>query len=285
MAFDQLSMQSIRDLDFPPLILYAIPVMLALVLVEWLVGTYKKRKLYEGKDFLSSAAIGVGNLLVDIAIKAGLLGVFIVFYNLSPLRIPYTWWSLLLAILVIDFTRYWAHRWGHELRLFWATHVTHHSSENYNLAVSFRLSWTQHIKFIFYIPAIMMGFHPVVFFIANQLGVLYQFWVHTELIKKLPAPIEYIFVTPSHHRVHHGRNPKYIDKNYGSTFIIWDRIFGTFQEEEEKVDYGITTPITSYNPVWLNFHEWKALVRDLKQARGIRDVFKILFGYPGTWKG
>ena len=169
--------------------------------------------------------------------------------------------------------------------MFWATHVTHHSSENYNFSVSFRLSWTQHIKFIFYIPAIMLGFHPVIFFIANQLEVLYQFWIHTELIRKLPAPIEYIFVTPSHHRVHHGRNPKYIDKNYGSTFIIWDRIFGTFQEEEEQVDYGVTTPPNSYNPVYLNFHEWKAIFQDLKKARGAGDVVKILFGYPGSWKG
>ncbi len=285
MVFDQLSMQTIKDLDFPPIILYAIPVMLSLVFLEWFIGNYQKKKLYDGKDFLSSAAIGVGNLLVDLVIKAGILGLFIIFYNLSPLRIPYTWWSLVLAFVVIDFLRYWAHRWGHEWRMFWATHVTHHSSENYNFSVSFRLSWTQHIKFVFYIPAIMLGFHPVIFFIANQLEVLYQFWIHTELIRKLPAPIEFIFVTPSHHRVHHGRNPKYIDKNYGSTFIIWDRIFGTFQKEEEQVDYGITTPPNSYNPVYLNFHEWKAIFQDLKKARRAGDVVKILFGYPGSWKG
>lgn len=284
MVFETLSLQQIKELDFPPVIVYAIPVMLFLVLLEWAIGAYQKRKLYEGRDFLSSALIGTGNLLINAVIKVGTLGLFVFFYNITPLRIPHTWWSYIVCLFAIDFARYWSHRWGHEWRFLWATHVTHHSSENYNFGVSFRLSWTQHIKIIFFIPMMMLGFHPVVFFIIHQIEVLYQFWIHTELIRKLPKPIEFFFTTPSHHRVHHGRNEKYIDKNYGSTFIIWDRIFGTFQPEEEQSDYGITTPPKNYNPIWLNFHEWVGIFKDLKKAKSIKDVFKITFGYPGSWK-
>jgi sterol desaturase/sphingolipid hydroxylase (fatty acid hydroxylase superfamily) len=197
-----------------------------------------------------------------------------------PWSIPPVWWSYLLCIVAIDFCRYWSHRFSHQLRLIWATHITHHNSEHYNFTVSFRLSWTQHIKIIFFIPVALMGFHPVVFFIANQIEVLYQFWIHTELIKKLPAPIEYIFTTPSHHRVHHATNDKYLDKNYGSTFIIWDRMFGTFQAEEEKANYGILKPVNSYNPVWLVFHEWVDIFKDLGRYRTPRAWWRILFGSP-----
>ena len=169
---------------------------------------------------------------------------------------------------------------AHEQRFWWSTHVVHHSSELYNLSVSFRLSWTQNLKMVFFLPVILMGFHPLVFLIVHQLEVLYQFWLHTELIRKLPKPIEYIFTTPSHHRVHHSTNEKYIDKNYGSTLIIWDRIFGTFQIEEEQPVYGITKPVNSYNPVYLVFHEWIEVFKDLGQAKSPKMVWQILFGSP-----
>tara|TARA_R110000744_G_scaffold370799_2_gene481524 strand:- start:1177 stop:1707 length:531 start_codon:yes stop_codon:yes gene_type:complete len=127
----------------------------------------------------------------------------------------------------------------------------------------------------------LMGFNPFVFFICHQVAVLYQFWIHTEYIKKLPKPIEYFFVTPSHHRVHHGSDEHYLDKNYGSTFIIWDRIFGTFMEEKERPTYGITKPVTSYNPVYLVFHEWVDIVKDIRKAKDSKEVYQILFGKPG----
>ena len=158
--------------------------------------------------------------------------------------------------------------------------MTHHSSEQYNFTVSFRLSWIQQLKIIFFLPIALMGIHPVVFFIVHQIEVLYQFWLHTELIKKLPRPIEYIFTTPSHHRVHHATNEKYLDKNYGSTLIIWDRIFGTFKEEEETPDYGILKPVGSYNPVYLVFHEAIDIVKDLSTYRSPKAWWKILFGSP-----
>lgn len=183
-------------------------------------------------------------------------------------------------MFAIDFCRYWAHRIAHEQRMWWATHVTHHSSEQYNFSVSFRLSWTQHIKVIFFIPVALMGFDPFVFYICHQIAVLYQYWIHTELIGKLPAPIEFFFTTPSHHRVHHATNEKYLDKNYGSTFIIWDRMFGTFQEEEETPNYGILKPVKSYNPVWLVFHEWVDIFKDLGKYRSPKAWWRILFGNP-----
>ncbi len=281
---DKLTLQDVLAMDFPPVILYAIPVMLSLVLLEWYIGYRQNKHLYDGKDLLASAAIGIGNLIISAFLKTATLIAFIWVYNLSPIRIPFTWWSFILCIFAIDFSRYWAHRLAHEWQWLWATHVTHHSSEHYNFAVSFRLSWTQHIKIIFYLPLALFGFHPVVFFIANQIEVLYQFWIHTELIRKLPRPIEYFFTTPSHHRVHHAVDAEYIDKNYGSTFIIWDRMFGTFQEEKHQPTYGITKPVNSYNPLTLNFHVWGDLFRELRQARSLKDVWQITFGYPGTWK-
>jgi len=267
-------------MDLPPLIIYAAPVMFILVLIEWYIRTRELKEHYDTKDGFSALAIGLGNIGVSALVKVLLFAVILFFYNMVPWSIPPVWWSYLLCIVAIDFCRYWSHRFSHQLRLIWATHITHHNSEHYNFTVSFRLSWTQHIKIIFFIPVALMGFHPVVFFIANQIEVLYQFWIHTELIKKLPAPIEYIFTTPSHHRVHHATNDKYLDKNYGSTFIIWDRMFGTFQLEEEKANYGILKPVNSYNPVWLVFHEWVDIFKDLGRYRTPRAWWRILFGSP-----
>jgi len=236
--------------------------------------------MYSGQDCLASSAIGIGNLILNGFMKIGVFMVFLFFFNLAPFRIPHTWWSYVLCLILLDFSRYWAHRLAHEQRFWWSTHVVHHSSEHYNLSTSFRLSWTQNLKIIFFLPVVLLGFHPLVFFIVHQLEVLYQFWIHTELIKKLPRPIEYIFTTPSHHRVHHSVNERYIDKNYGSTFIIWDRIFGTFQEEDEKPRYGITKPVNSYNPFFLVFHEWIEVGKDIWKAKSLKESWNILFGSP-----
>jgi sterol desaturase/sphingolipid hydroxylase (fatty acid hydroxylase superfamily) len=274
------TVEQVLSMDLPPLILYAAPVMVFFVLVEWYIRTRQLKKNYDGKDGVSAFVIGITNVGVSALIKALSFGVILFFYNMVPWFIPPVWWSYILCIIAIDFCRYWAHRVAHEQRFWWATHVTHHNSEQYNFTVGFRLSWVQQIKLVFFIPVALMGFHPVVFFISNQIEVLYQFWIHTELIKKLPRPIEYIFTTPSHHRVHHGTNDKYLDKNYGSTFIIWDRIFGTFQPEEEETAYGILTPVNSYNPVWLVFHEWVAIFKDLATYRTPKAWWRILFGSP-----
>ena len=207
------TLEQIATMDLPPIIIWAAPVMFALVIAEWYIRVRKLQKKYDGKDVLAASVIGIGNVFVSALIKFALFAFVLFFYNRVPWYIPHTWWSYVLCLVAIDFCRYWSHRISHEQRFWWSTHVTHHSSEQYNFSVSFRLSWVQHIKIIFFIPVALMGFDPFVFFICNQIEVLYQFWIHTELIKKLPRPIEYFFTTPSHHRVHHAKNGAYLDKN------------------------------------------------------------------------
>ena len=275
-----LSLSDISNLDFTTVIWFAAPLMFLFVLTEFIVGYKRGEKWYSGKDFLASTSIGIGNLILNGFMKMGIFAIFLFFYNLSPLRIPNTWWSYLLCLVILDFVRYWAHRIAHEQRFWWSTHVVHHSSEYYNFSTSFRLSWTQNLKIIFFLPVVLLGFNPFVFFIVHQVEVLYQFWIHTELIRKLPAPIEYVFTTPSHHRVHHSVNEQYIDKNYGSTFIIWDRMFGTFEPEKEQAKYGITEPVNSYNPFYLVFHEWIDVFKDIWKAKSLKEAWKVLFGSP-----
>lgn len=275
-----LTLEDVQNYDFTTIIWIVAPIMFFFVALEYYLSHKRKLKLYSIKDLLASTTIGIVNVLLNSVMKVGVFFVFLFFYNLSPFNLPITWWSFILCFVILDFFRYWAHRIAHEQRFWWSTHVVHHSSVHYNFSVSFRLSWTQNLKIVFFLPVIFLGFHPLVFLIVHQLQVLYQFWLHTELIKKLPKPIEYIFTTPSHHRVHHATNEKYIDKNYGSTFIIWDRIFGTFQVEEERPIYGITKPVNSYNPVYLVFHEWIAVGKDLMKAKSLKMVWQILFGSP-----
>ena len=276
----KLTLEQVFAMDLPPIIIYAAPVMFALVFVEYFIRIRKLRRNYDTKDAFAATAVGIGNIISSALTKVFTFGLVLLCYNLVPWSIPITWWSFALCFVVLDFCRYWAHRVAHEQRFWWATHVTHHSSEQYNFTVAFRLSWIQQLKIIFFLPIAFMGIHPVVFFIVHQIEVLYQFWLHTELIKKLPRPIEFIFTTPSHHRVHHATNEKYLDKNYGSTLIIWDRIFGTFKEEEETPDYGILKPVGSYNPVHLVFHEAIDIVKDLSTYRSPKAWYKILFGSP-----
>ncbi|MBA3987303.1 MAG: sterol desaturase family protein [Flavobacteriales bacterium] len=280
MAKEKLTMEHINQLDLPNLFNYAIPIIILLLLIEFFIITYKNKKKYSGKDFLASAGIGIGNVVIGALTKVLFFGFILFFYNLVPWQMPHSWWSFLLCFSVLDLCRYWAHRISHEQRFWWATHVTHHSSEQLNWSTSFRVSWTQQIKIIFFIPIPLMGFDPIIFLICHQIAVLYQFWVHTEIVPKLPYFIEYFFVTPSHHRVHHAKNKKYIDKNYGSTYIIWDRLFNSFQEEEEKPEYGITTPVNSFNPIYLNFHEWIDIVKDFRTSKTWKERFNAVFGRP-----
>ena len=276
----KLTLEQVFAMDLPPIIIYAAPIMFALVLAEYFFRIIKMRKEYDTKDAWAAFGVGIGNIVSSALTKVATFSIILFFYNMVPWGVPVTWWSFILCLIVLDFCRYWAHRVAHEQRFWWATHVTHHSSEQYNFTVSFRLSWIQQLKIVFFLPVALLGFHPVVFFVVHQIEVLYQFWLHTELIKKLPAPIEYIFTTPSHHRVHHATNEKYLDKNYGSTFIIWDRIFGTFYPEEETPDYGILKPVNSYNPVYLVFHEAMDIAKDMKAYRSPKAWWKILFGSP-----
>ncbi|MBY5952635.1 sterol desaturase family protein [Algoriphagus marincola] len=277
-----LRLEDLQLESWPNLILWAAPIMFLLVFIEWGISWYQKRDAYDTKDFLAASTIGLVNVGISAMIKLATFGVALFFYNLAPFKIPATWWSFIVCFVAIDFARYWAHRVAHEQRFWWATHITHHNSSKYNFSVSFRLGWTQHIKIVFFIPVMLMGFDPFVFFICHQIAVLYQFWIHTEYIKKLHPAIEFFFTTPSHHRVHHASDEHYLDKNYGSTFIIWDRMFGTFMEEQERPTYGITKPVTSYNPIYLVFHEWRDIFVDLRKAKNLKEAWLILFDKPGA---
>jgi len=267
--------------DSANLVVYAIPFMAFFTLLEMWYSWYSNRRNYSTKESVGSLLVGLGNVAINLFFKAALLYGSVVIYNLVPWRMEPLWWTFIPCLLLLDFSSYWAHRISHYNRFFWATHVVHHTAENYNLTVSFRLSWAQHFKLLFFLPVAFAGFHPVVFFIVNQVAVLFQFWQHTEYIKKLPRFFEWLIVTPSNHRVHHGSNEKYLDKNFGVILIIWDKIFNSYQPEEERPIYGITTKIDeTINPLYLNFHEYKDMVADVKSAKGLRQKLFFIFGSP-----
>lgn len=280
---DKIPLDLIHDVEkqAPNLILWAVPFMVFFSALEIIISYLQDRKYYEKKETIGSVLVGLGNLVVSAAVKVVFLYLVVIVYNFIPWRMSLSWWTLLPCYVLYDLCSYWAHRISHEQRFWWATHVAHHSGEHYNLTVSFRLSWIQHIKIVFFMPLVLLGFHPVIFFVTNQIAVLFQFWVHTEYIRKCPRWVEYIFATPSNHRVHHGSQEQYIDKNYGATFIFWDRIWKTYEPEGEKVIYGITTNIENKaNPFHINFHEYKDMMNDVRSAKGLRRKLFFIFGSP-----
>jgi sterol desaturase/sphingolipid hydroxylase (fatty acid hydroxylase superfamily) len=272
---------NLLEQNTPNIIVWAVPVMVFFTAIEMIITYYQEHDYYERKETIGSILVGLGNLAVSALIKVALLYACVWVYNLLPWRMSLQWWTIIPCYILFDFCSYWAHRVSHSQRFWWATHVVHHSGEHYNLTVSYRLSWVQHLKIIFFLPVALIGFHPIVFFVTNQIAVLFQFWVHTEYIRRMPAWVEYIFATPSNHRVHHGSQEQYIDKNFGATFIIWDRLFGTYEPEDEPVKYGITTNIPNkLNPLFINFHEFVDIAQDVKKAKGVRQKLFYVFGSP-----
>ncbi|PSK92499.1 sterol desaturase family protein [Taibaiella chishuiensis] len=280
---EQIPLDLIHDVEkkAPNLILWAVPFMVFFSALEIFISYKQDHKFYEKKETIGSILVGLGNLVVSALVKVVFLYLVVLVYNFIPWRMSLNWWTLIPCYILYDLCSYWAHRISHEQRFWWATHVAHHSGEHYNLTVSFRLSWIQHIKVVFFMPLILLGFHPIIFFVTNQIAVLFQFWVHTEYIRKCPKWVEYIFATPSNHRVHHGSQEQYIDKNYGATFIFWDRIWKTYEPEDEPVIYGITTNIENKaNPFHINFHEYKDMLQDVRNAKGLRRKLFFIFGSP-----
>jgi len=267
--------------DTPNLIVWAIPAMFFFVILEYVVSYWQRNAYYDVRETIGSTLVGLGNVGIGVLIKTLLFFFFLLAYNLVPWRMELSWWSFIPCYIIFDFCSYWAHRISHHLRLLWATHVAHHSGEHYNLSISFRLSWVQYVKIIFFLPVALMGFHPIIIFVTNQVAILFQFWVHTEYIRRLHPAIEYIFATPSNHRVHHGSQTKYMNKNFGATFIIWDRIFKTHQKEEEQPIYGITHNISrSYDPIEINFREYTEIIRDVKTSKSWKVALFFIFGDP-----
>ena len=188
-----------------------------------------------------------------------------------------------VAMFAWDFAFYWHHRFEHEVRLFWGGHVTHHSSERFNLSTALRQSWTPWLGVVMYPPLCLTGLHPAIVAMAGGFNLVYQFWIHTETIGRLPFGLELVLNTPSHHRVHHGSNPQYLDKNYAGVLIVWDRMFGSFEPEGERVVYGLTKNVRSFNPVWIQLHEYVAMARDAWRAATWRAGVGYLLRFPG-WK-
>jgi sterol desaturase/sphingolipid hydroxylase (fatty acid hydroxylase superfamily) len=238
--------------------------------------TFKERRW---KDTMANLAIFVAHQVIEKTAFASLGFVALLpFYYITPLVIPMSAWTWVLALLAADFTYYWMHRVEHEHRILWASHSVHHSSNDYNFTVGFRLSLVEGLfEWAFLIPMILIGFSPFQAIVGLVLVAQYQHWVHTERVTKL-GWLDEVFNTPSVHRVHHGSNRQYLDKNYGGILMIWDKIFGTFAREEEKVIYGLTRDINTNNPIKIIFIEFGNIWRDVKKCRTMGDRLRIIFG-------
>lgn len=268
----------------PAYMLLVIPFFFLTMGIEWLYGYTKKKNWYRLNDSLNNLLIGTGQQLFSVLTKAMMMGIYVWFHqHYAPFEQPKTWWSFLLCLILFDFLFYWAHRWGHEMNIFWAAHSVHHQSEEFNLSVALRQSWFHNLlAFPIFLPIPMLGFDPLIFGGAAIVHTLSQYWIHTKAVGKLHPWIEYWFNTPSHHRVHHAIDPKYIDKNHAGLLMIWDRMFGTFKEEEKDsaIHYGITTQLKSWNPVWANIHYFIEMWQKARQMKWA-DKFKIIFARPG----
>ena len=268
---------------------YAIPFFVLLLVVEWLSFRFARDDHdelvgYDLADTRTSLTMGLGNVAVNVVWKLAVVTIYAALYELTPLRLsPEHWWVWVALFLADDLAYYWFHRVSHESRVFWASHVVHHSSQHYNLSTALRQTWVPMTYLPFWLPLALLGFPPWMILLAQSWSLIYQFGLHTERIGRLPRPIEWVLNTPSHHRVHHGSNQVYLDRNYGGILIVWDRLFGTFVGEGERVRYGLTKNIETHNPVQVAFHEYAALWRDLRAARSWRVRWNLLLRGPG-WR-
>ena len=271
--------------EIPNLIHYAIPFFALTVILEIILTVKIKLEDYEFKDAGASILMGLGNVAIGLFTKFLILGIFLFLYKFRFLTLPFAGWSWIILLFAEDFCYYWFHRISHESRFFWASHVVHHSSQKYNLSTALRQTWSgSFYTFIFWLPLILIGFHPVMVLVQMSISLIYQYWIHTEFINKMPKWFEVLFNTPSHHRVHHATNPQYLDRNHAGIFIIWDKIFGTFEPEVEKPIYGLITNIDTYNPIKIAFLEWKNMLKDFYQSNtSIKNKLKYLIKPPG-WK-
>ena len=266
---------------------YAIPFFILLLVVEAIsFRHYHEDELvgYELADTRTSLTMGLGNVAVNVAWKAVVVTIYAALYELTPLRLDsHDWWVWPLLFFADDLAYYWFHRISHVCRFFWASHVVHHSSRHFNLSTALRQTWVPMTYLPFWLPLLLVGFPPWMVLLAQSWSLIYQFGLHTERIGRLPRPVEAVFNTPSHHRVHHGANEEYLDRNYGGILIIWDRLFGSFEPEGERVRYGPTKNINTFNPVRVAFHEYIALWHDIRRAPSWRVRGQLLWHGPG-WR-
>jgi sterol desaturase/sphingolipid hydroxylase (fatty acid hydroxylase superfamily) len=272
------------------ILIFAIPWFLGMLALELAVtraGVMQERRLrgdvlgYDRRDSRTSLAMGVGSMVVNGVWRVVEIAGLSLVAKLSPLDLGHGWVTWAVALLGIDFMYYWDHRAGHEVRLLWASHVVHHSSQRYNLSTALRQTWTGEYTFLFFIPVVALGVPVEIALAAWSVNLLYQFWIHTEAIDKMWGWFEWAFNTPSHHRVHHGSQSQYLDRNYGGVLIVWDRLFRTFEPERERVVYGLTKNITTHNPLRVATHELVALARDVRSASSWRDRVGYVVHGPG----
>jgi sterol desaturase/sphingolipid hydroxylase (fatty acid hydroxylase superfamily) len=283
-------------------VLFAIPFFLLLLILEW-TAARKLEKLdlkksdvaapdasrrpssgaYLTRDSMASISMGLASIGTTAAWKTlALFGYAAIYVYLAPWHLPATkWYTWVVAILGVDLLYYTYHRVAHRIRLIWATHQAHHSSQYFNFATALRQKWNNSGEILMWTPLPLLGLPPWLIFFSWSLNLIYQFWVHTERIDKMPRWFEFVFNTPSHHRVHHGMDQVYLDKNYGGIFIIWDRVFGSFQQELFRPHYGLTKQVDTFNIWKLQTREYVAIARDWRSATRLRDRLGYVFGPPG----
>jgi sterol desaturase/sphingolipid hydroxylase (fatty acid hydroxylase superfamily) len=254
----------------PDVVVWSIPAFVLLTAVEavsYRLHPDDEAAGYGAGDTLTSITMGLGSLFFDFLWKIPILAVYTAVHALTPLRVPVLWWTVPLMLLVQDFLYYWSHRGHHVIRILWACHVVHHSSRRFNLSTALRQPWTSWTVWPFYLPVIALGVHPAALAFCSSANLVYQFWIHTERIGRLPRPVECVLNTPSHHRVHHASQGGYLDRNFGGVLIVWDRLFGSFTPESVRPEFGLTKNITTYNPLRVATHEYAAIARDVRAAR------------------
>ena len=276
-------------MSFPDPVQMAVPLFIISIIIEMFAIKSGARGDYDWRDTATSLAMGFGNTFAAVLFGGAIVALGVGLHAYRLFDIPVVWWSIAVCFVADDFLYYWFHRTAHRVRWFWASHVIHHSSQHYNLSTALRQTWTGQLSlsFAFRLPLFVLGFDPKLILFCAGLNLVYQFFIHTETVRRLPRGIEHWLNTPSHHRVHHGTNARYLDRNYGGVFIVWDRLFGTFEAERdnEPVRYGIVKNLATFNPLWVATHEWVGIGRDLVAARDWRTRFLAVVGPPGAIVG
>ncbi len=267
-------------------IVYAIPVFVAFIALElvslrWLADGDELAG-YEYRDARTNVVMGLGSVAINGAARVVALLAYAALFVITPLRLDsHRWYTWVLVLVLVDLIWYSYHRASHRVRIMWAAHQAHHNSQRFNLSTAVRQKWNPWFELLFWVPLPLLGVPPWLVFTAFSINLIFQFFVHTERVGKLPRPIEFVFNTPSHHRVHHASDRDYLDRNYGGILIIWDRLFGSYAEETHRPTYGLTKNIDSFNPFRLQYHEYGAIARDVRTSGTWRERFGYLVGPPG----
>ena len=272
-------------MTLPDPVQYAVPGFIILVLAEMLVAWARDKQRYEPKDTLTSLSLGLGSTVAGALVGGMAYAIAVWVAQFAVFQIGYAWYWFVICFVIDDLAYYAFHRSAHRVRWFWASHVIHHSSQHYNLSTALRQTWTGFFSlgFLFRLPLFLIGFPPAMVFFVAGINLIYQFWIHTEIVDRMPRWFEAIMNTPSHHRVHHATNPRYLDSNYAGVFIIWDKMFGSYvaERDDDRPRYGIVKQLGSFNLLWAAFHEWIGIAKDVWAAPGMRAKIGYIAMPPG----